>query len=110
MHLHHITRLRDYAPLKNEITFTGGASNSELWTQMFADALGSPLEVVDAPEAGTLGVAAVGAVAGGIWPDVRTAVDKMTRDPRAVVEPDPAFTELWAKRFARFTAYLDTQR
>jgi hypothetical protein len=41
-------------------------------------------------------VAAVGAVAGGIWPDVRTAVDKMTRDPRAVVEPDPAFTELWA--------------
>lgn len=110
MHLHHVTRLRDYAPLQDAITFTGGASNSALWTQMFADALGSRLEVVDAPEAGTLGVAAVGAVAGGIWPDVRTAVARMTREPRAVVEPDAAATELWARRFARFTAYLDTQR
>jgi ribulose kinase len=77
---------------------------------MFADAIGSPLQVVDAPEAGTLGVAIMAAVAVGLWPDVVTAVAHMTREPRLVVTPDPERTAFWAQRYDRFAAYLETQR
>lgn len=109
-HLYDIRRLRGYANLAETATFTGGAANSEMWTQMFADAIGSPLQIVDAPEAGTLGVATMAAVAAGIWPDVVTAVEKMTRAPRATVQPRPDRTEYWNARYERYAAYLDTQR
>lgn len=33
----------------------GGAANSEVWVQMFADILGFPIETVDAKELGALG-------------------------------------------------------
>ena len=108
-HLHDVERLRGYAPLGDVVTLTGGAANSARWTQMFADALGAPLQVVDAPEAGTLGTAMMAAVAAGLWPDVVTAVQHMTRPPRAVVPPDPAATEFWRQRYGRFTDYLATQ-
>jgi L-xylulokinase len=109
-HLYDVRRLRGYATLADTATFTGGAANSEVWTRMFADAIGSPLQVVDAPEAGTLGVAIMAAVAVGLWPDVVTAVAHMTREPRLVVTPDPERTAFWAQRYDRFAAYLETQR
>lgn len=109
-HMYDILRLRSYGPLEEAATFTGGAANSELWTQMYADALGSPLQVVDAPEAGTLGVAIMGAVAAGIWPDVETAVEKMVRPARKVVEPDRSQTDFWRQRYERYAKYLETQR
>lgn len=109
-HLYDIRRLRGYAELEPTATFTGGAANSPVWAQMFADAIGSPLQVVDAPEAGTLGVAIMAAVAVGMHPDVVTAVRSMTRPPRMVIEPDPAAADYWHQRYNRFAAYLATQR
>ena len=109
-HLYDINRLRGYTELGSVATLTGGAANSTMWTQMFADAVGDQLHIVDAPEAGTLGVAVMAAVAAGMWPDVVTAVNRMTRSPRAVVDPDPRQAELWAQRYQRFVDYLDRQR
>lgn len=109
-HMHDVLKLREYDDLEEAATFTGGAANSELWTQMYADALGSPLQVVDAPEAGTLGVAIMAAVAAGLWPDLETAVANMVRPARKVVQPNPDNAEIWRTRYARFVKYLETQR
>ncbi|MCF2705875.1 carbohydrate kinase [Arcanobacterium haemolyticum] len=106
-HLYHIEKLRRYTSLKGHVRFTGGAANSSMWIKMFADGIGVPLDVVDAEESGTLGMAILAAVAAGIHPDVPRAVAAMTGKPRETIYPDPEFAELFNKRFARFSAYID---
>ena len=107
-HLFHIEKLRAHGTLTGNVRFTGGAANSTIWLQMFADAIGVPLDIVDATESGTLGTAICSAVAAGLYPDVESAVKAMTTAPRATVEPNPEFAELFQKRFQRFMAHIET--
>ncbi|MGI5950742.1 MAG: FGGY-family carbohydrate kinase [Brooklawnia sp.] len=109
-HMYHINKLRDYTELGKTVRFTGGAANSEMWTQMFADGFGMPLEVVDAAESGTLGTAIASAVAAGIHPDMETAVQAMTKPPRKTVQPLDEFSGLFDKRYQRFAEHLEQLR
>ncbi len=109
-HLSHIEKLRAHGNLEGSVRFTGGAANSSMWLQMFADGIGMPLDIVDAAESGTLGTAICSAVAAGLHPDVSTAVRKMTSPPRATVAPNPEFSALFRERFARFMNHVDTLR
>ena len=106
-HMYHIAKLREYTTLKGHVRFTGGAANSKIWTQMFADAIGAPVDVVDAAESGTLGTAICSAVAAGLYPDIHTAVESMTSAPRETVHPNPEFTDLFRRRYARFRRHID---
>ena len=54
---------------------TGGAAHSEVWSQMFADALRRPVEVMDVQESAARGAALLAATAVGLLDDVT--------DPRA---------------------------
>ncbi|WP_328665902.1 FGGY-family carbohydrate kinase [Streptomyces sp. NBC_00322] len=54
---------------------TGGAAHSEVWSQMFADALRRPVVVTDVQESAALGAALLAATAVGLLDDVT--------DPRA---------------------------
>ncbi len=105
-HMHLIKQLRGYIDLSGHVRFTGGAANSKIWTQMFADAIGMPLDIVDAEESGTLGSAMCSAVAAGIHPDIQTAVNHMAGKTRETVYPNPEFAGLFQQRFARFEEHL----
>ena len=105
-HLFHIEKLRAHGSLEGSVRFTGGAANSKIWLQMFADAIGVPLDVVDATESGTLGTAICSAVAAGLYPDVASAVAAMTSPPRDTIHPNPQFTDLFAERFTRFMDHV----
>lgn len=105
-HMHHIKQLRGYIDLNGHVRFTGGAANSRMWAQMFADAIGLPLDIVDAEESGTLGSAICSAVASGLHPDMETAVKEMSGTTRETIHPNPGFAELFQKRFARFSEHL----
>lgn len=109
-HLYHIDQLRTHGDFAGHARFTGGAANSTIWLQMFADAIGMPLDIVDATESGTLGTAICSAVAAGLYPDVRAAVSAMTSAPRTTIHPDPEFTALFRARYARFMAHIDSLR
>ncbi|MEZ7897823.1 MAG: FGGY-family carbohydrate kinase [Flaviflexus sp.] len=107
-HMYHIEQLRAHdEKLTGHVRFTGGAANSTIWLQMFADGIGKPLDIVDATESGTLGTAICSAVAAGLHPDVGTAVRAMTAAPRATVEPNPEFADLFAKRYERFISLIN---
>lgn len=106
-HIFHIRRLEEYVNVDAAVRFTGGAANSRIWTQMFADAIGRPLDIVDVAESGTLGTAICAAVAAGLHPDIETAVQAMTKPPREQVTPDPEFSELFNKRYDRFVRHLE---
>lgn len=64
------------------IRLAGGASRSELWSEMFADILGLPVEVPAGSELGALGVAICAATAIGAHPSLQDAITAMTRTAR----------------------------
>jgi L-xylulokinase len=61
------------------IRLAGGASRSPLWSDMFADILGLPVEVPDGSELGALGVSICAATGVGAHPSLEAAIAAMTR-------------------------------
>ncbi|MCL2623697.1 MAG: FGGY-family carbohydrate kinase, partial [Planctomycetaceae bacterium] len=88
------------------IRLTGGATNSEVWAQMFADIFQIPVEIPAGTELGCLGAAICGAVAGGIYPDYEEACRNMVTVHR-VYQPNPALAEVYAKKYERYLKLLE---
>jgi L-xylulokinase len=68
---------------------TGGGSRSQVWCQMFADALGMPVSVSASGEAGALGAAACAGVGVGLFPTIESGIDRMLH-VAATYEPTSA--------------------
>ena len=65
-----LDELRRLGPVSNEMMVVGGGSRSKLWRQIFADVWEIDiLKTNIGQEAGSLGAAAVAAVAAGLWDD-----------------------------------------
>ena len=91
------------------IRLAGGAAKSKVWTQMFADILGLPVETVDVNETGALGCAIAAAAATGAYPSLAEAGRAMCA-MGARVEPDMAAHAEYDRRYQlykRINACLD---
>ncbi len=77
-HKTHVDALKSKFPI-SEARLTGGGAQSELWSQLFADALGIPVVITDAREAGARGAALCAGVAVGVYPSLPAAADTATR-------------------------------
>jgi len=89
-----LDELRRLGNVGGEMTVVGGGSRSPLWRQIFADAL--EIDIVKTnvgQEAGSLGAAAVAAVACGLWEDFRRVDD--VHQIEAVARPDPESVEVY---------------
>ncbi len=64
----------------------GGGTKNAVFLREHADATGCRIVLPEEPEAVLLGAAVLGAVAGGCYPDIPTAMRAMTR-ARTVIEP-----------------------
>ena len=71
----------------SEIVISGGAVKSRFWMQVHADVSNVPITVPKVTEGPCLGSAILGAVAGGVYPDVETAAQNMT-SVDYVIEPN----------------------
>jgi L-xylulokinase len=80
-HLTHIEPLKSTFAI-SEIRLTGGGSNSTLWSQMFADALGLPVTVTAVTETGALGAAMCAGVGVGAFESLGEAVSQVVRVAR----------------------------
>lgn len=83
------------------IRLAGGAANSEVWTQMFADVLNLPVERVTANETGALGCAIAIATAVGDAATLADAAKKMCRISN-VVYPNPDAVKAYEKKFVLY--------
>lgn len=88
------------------VRLAGGASRSTVWSDMFADILGLPVEVPEGSELGALGVAICAAAGVGAHPDLGTAIQAMARVARRH-NPDPARA---AAHRAKYPAYVALTR
>ena len=97
----HMQRLLAHRPPAKAVRLTGGIGRLGTWGQMFADAIGMPVEVPAGRELGALGAAILAASAAGHGP-LPAAAARMTRIDR-VYEPVAGRTRLLQDRFTRFT-------
>lgn len=105
-----LDELRRLGHVGREMVVVGGASRSSLWRQILADAL--EVEIVKTTvgqEAGSLGAAAVAAVACGLWNDFGQ-IDQL-QQPEATACPDPAGVRVYRGLLPIFAqARLDQAR
>lgn len=89
--------------VETEVLLTGGGANSQVWTQMLADALGKTVAVPEGSEFGARGAALLAATAIGVFPSVREASVSTRRIARRQAA-DPATAGQWDQAFAAYAA------
>jgi len=106
-HRWHVERLWRFCPRPKTIRLTGGATNSEVWAQMFADIFQIPVEIPAGTELGCLGAAICAAVASGVYPTYEEACRNMVTITR-VYQPNPDLSAVYEKKYERYLRLLET--
>ncbi len=70
-----------------ELVMCGGATRSDLWTQIHADVTGRPITIPEEQQATLLGSAILAAVGAGIYGSISEAAGQMVKTKK-VIEPD----------------------
>jgi L-xylulokinase len=104
-HLTHINTLREGFEIR-DIRLTGGGSRSDVWCQMYADALGVPVQVTDADESGALGTAMLAGVGTGIYDSLEDAVKQTVRLAHTY-EPDKTRGARLLEAYQTWTATVE---
>ncbi len=105
-HKQHTERLLACRKAPPYIRIGGGAANSDVWMQLFADVMGIPVQVVEGKELGALGSAIAAAVCCGVYPDYKTAAEKMVRIRREF-QPQKDAVPVYQKKYDLYQEYLN---
>lgn len=100
-HMVHIEKLLMNNKEIKTIRLAGGAANSEVWLQMFADVTNYPIEVITVKELGALGVAMSAAVACGDYRDLNEASNKMSRIEK-IIYPREEKNKIYKIKFENY--------
>lgn len=90
------------------IVFGGGASKSELWSQILADCLGIEIQVPVVKEATALGAAILTAVSLGIYKDINEAVKAMVHMEKSY-KPNEDNHKIYAELYAKWREFYKSQ-
>lgn len=100
-HLAHIEKLLSLRQPPEAVRLAGGAVNSRIWTQMFADILGLPVETVRTRELGAKGSAMAAAVATGLYRDYHEAAAGMVRVAERIL-PQDNHRAVYRRKYERY--------
>jgi L-xylulokinase len=108
-HMTHIEKLRAAGAKIEKARMTGGGSHSTVWTQMFSDALGLPIEVPEGAEVAARGAAMTAGIGAGVYRDYADAVTKVVQVER-VHQPDPQASPHYLARFREYKTILEAMK
>jgi sugar (pentulose or hexulose) kinase len=80
----------------DEIAVSGGGASSPLFMQVFADVFDVPASRTTGGGGAGLGAAICAAAAAGLYPDIETAVARMTQE-RESIAPNPASADIYRR-------------
>ena len=101
--MYDIVKMQEAAGISaKQIKLTGGAAKSPFWSQMLADMMGVPVQLLEASETGCLGAAMYAGVGVGIYKDVYDAVDKAVGISKTYY-PDPSKKDAYEAAYKRWT-------
>lgn len=105
-HKVHIEKLlmNDFKP--STVRLAGGAANSKVWVQIFADVINLPIEIVDTNELGSLGSAMAAGVAVGVYNDLKDAAKKLVKI-KYRIEPIQENVEIYKSKFELYKKTAD---
>lgn len=106
-HLTHVKKLLANRTMPASIRLSGGAANSPVWVQIFADALQIPVDTLGDRELGAQGAAMAAGVAAGIYRDYAEAVER-TVHVTGTVQPRPEYKDIYEKKYATYRAVVDS--
>lgn len=101
----HVERLLKFRDMPDTIRLTGGAAQSRVWVQIFADCFQTPVEIPEGTELGALGAAIAAAVAVGCYENYQEAIKAMVRFSR-VQKPEPAQKDIYSTKYQRYKKVL----
>lgn len=104
-HMAYVERLLKFREMPETIRLTGGASQSQIWVQIFADCFQTPVEIPEGTELGALGAAIAASVAVGCYRSYEEAIEAMVRFCR-LQQPDPARKSVYATKYERYKKVL----
>ena len=88
------------------IRLAGGAANSPVWVQMFADALQIPVDTMEDKELGAQGAAIAAGIAAGLYRDYEDAVRRTTRIT-GTTEPRAEYRAIYEEKYATYRKVVD---
>ena len=94
-------------PIRRIMAAGGIARKNSMMMQIYADVLNRPIEVSVATQSGALGSAIYAAVAGGVYPSVTQAAERMAAKMERVYTPDHKAVEAYNRMFARYKELHD---
>ena len=101
-HLTHVKKLLRNREVPMSIRLAGGAANSDVWVQIFADALQIPVDVVGDKELGAQGAA----IAAGVYGDYQDAIEKTVKISKTVY-PRSEYKEVYEEKYKTYRAVID---
>ena len=75
--------------------------------QIYADVTGKEIRIAGSTQAGALGSAIYAAVAAGVYPDVKTAAERMGKEDKCVYRPIEENREAYGKLYEEYRARHD---
>ncbi|WP_099467334.1 FGGY-family carbohydrate kinase [Konateibacter massiliensis] len=105
-HVTHVKKLLKNREVPKSISLSGGAANSDVWIQIFADALQIPIDVIEDKEIGAQGAAMAAGIAAGIYNDYQDAVKRTVTITKTIV-PRVEYKEIYEEKYATYRAVID---
>lgn len=105
-HVTHVKKLLANRDIPDSIRLSGGAANSPVWVQIFADALQIPIDTTADKEIGCLGACIAAGIAAGIYPDYETAIKRVVKITDTV-KPRPEYREVYEEKYKTYRAVID---
>lgn len=100
-HMSHVKKLLQNRTEPKSIRLAGGVVCSDVWVQMFADALQIPIDVVEEKELGAQGAAIVAGIAAGVYQDYQDGIAKTVKITKTVA-PRKERADYYDKQYERY--------
>ncbi|MHB8128401.1 MAG: FGGY-family carbohydrate kinase [Mobilitalea sp.] len=105
-HMTHVKKLLCNREVPKSIRLSGGAANSSVWVQIFADALQIPIDIIVAKELGAQGAAMAAGIAAGIYTDYQDAIKKTVKISNTIY-PRPEYKEIYEEKYLTYRTVID---
>lgn len=106
-HLTHVKKLLRNRKTPKSIRLAGGAANSDVWVQIFADALQIPVDVIEDKELGAQGAAIAAGIAAGIYKDYKDGIERTVKISKTV-QPRAAYREIYEKKYETYRRVIES--
>ena len=108
-HKTHIDRLLNFREAPEVIRCSGGAVQSSVWMQMFADIIGIPVEIPEGTQLGALGAAMAASVCCGIYQNFEDAIGRMTKT-KSCFKPNKQAHTVYSEKYHKYKSIIRSMK